>query len=169
MSGWSGISGYSGSGISGYSGSGISGYSGFSGISGYSGSGVSGYSGLSGYSGTSGYSSNASILSRGATLYNSTGLTTAMNIIAWYAPFSCTVSNVRGYRVSGTGATINARKNGTSNHLSSNLSLTSTDTWMDGGSVQNTSYISGDKLEIMMTSAAGNPQQVAVQVDFTRP
>jgi hypothetical protein len=58
-SGYSGISGYSGSGISGYSGSGISGYSG-SGISGYSGysgiSGYSGYSGISGYSGRSGYS-----------------------------------------------------------------------------------------------------------------
>jgi len=34
------------------------------------------------------------------------------NIIVWRAPFACTVTNVRGYRVGGTGATINARRNG---------------------------------------------------------
>jgi len=93
----------------------------------------------------------------------------AINVIAWRAPFACTVTNVRGYRVGGTGATINARKNGSLNHLASNLSLTSADTWMDGGSVQNTSYAAGDKLELMVVSISGAPTQIAIQVDFTRP
>lgn len=93
----------------------------------------------------------------------------AINIILWRAPFACTVTNVRGYRVGGTGATVNARLNGVSNHLASALSLTSADTWMDGGGVQNTAYAAGDKLEIMVVSIAGSPTQVAIQVDFTRP
>lgn len=109
------------------------------------------------------------IISRGGTIFNPDGISAAVNIIVWRAPFACTVTNVRGYRVGGTGATINARRNGTSNHLASALSLTSADTWMDGGSVQNTAYAAGDKLEIMVVSATGSPTQVAVQVDFTRP
>lgn len=107
--------------------------------------------------------------SRGGTLYKSDGIVTAVNIIVWRAPFACTVTAVKGYRVGGTGATINARKNGASNHLASDLSLTSLDTWMDGGSVQNTAYAAGDKMEIMIVSVAGSPTQVAVQIDFTRP
>ena len=91
-----------------------------------------------------------------------------LNIIVWRAPFACTVTNVRGYRVGGTGATINARRNGTDNHLATALSLTSADTWMDGGAVQNTAYVAGDKLEIMVVTLAGSPTQVAIQVDFTR-
>lgn len=93
----------------------------------------------------------------------------AINVIIWRAPFACTVTNVRGYRVGGTGATINARRNGASNHLASDLSLTSADTWMDGGAVSNTAYVAGDKLEIMVVSITGSPTQVAIQVDFTRP
>jgi len=105
------------------------------------------------------------IFTRGGTVLSPS----VANIIVWRAPFACTVTNVRGYRVGGTGATINARRNGTSNHLSSALSVTSTDTWMDGGAVQNTAYVAGDKMEIMIASVSGSPAQVAVQVDLTRP
>lgn len=104
-------------------------------------------------------------LSVGGVLLSPAG---AINVITWYAPFACTVTNVRGYRVGGTGATINARKNGSSNHLASALSLTSADAWMDGGTVQNTSLAAGDKLEIMVASVAGAPTQIAIQVDLTR-
>lgn len=103
------------------------------------------------------------IISRGGTVLVPTE---AISVIVWYATFACTVTNIRGYRVGGTGATINARRNGSSNHLSSALSLTSADTWMDGGAVQNTAYAIGDKLEIMIVSVAGDPDQVAVQIDF---
>ncbi len=105
------------------------------------------------------------IFNVGGVLLSPTG---AINVIVWYVPFACTVTNVRGYRVGGTGATINARKNGSSNHLASALSLTSADAWMDGGSVQNTAYVATDKLEIMVVSVAGSPTQIAVQVDLTR-
>jgi hypothetical protein len=94
---------------------------------------------------------------------------TAVNVIVWYAPFACTVTNVRGYRVGGTGATVNARLNGTDNHLAAAVSAASADTWTDGGAVQNVTYAAGDKMEIMIVSVTGNPTQVAVQVDLTRP
>lgn len=108
--------------------------------------------------------STAEILSRGGTILSPSE---AINVIVWRAPFACTVTNVRGYRVGGTGATINARLNGASNHLAAALSLTNADEWMDGGAVQNAAYAEGDKLEIMIVSVTGSPTQVAVQVDFT--
>lgn len=91
------------------------------------------------------------------------------NFIVWEAPYACTVTHVRGYRVGGTGATINARLNGTDNHLAAALSLTSADTWMDGGAVQNTAYVLGDKLEVMLVTLAGAPDQVSIQVRFLKP
>ena len=105
--------------------------------------------------------------SRGGTVLDPAA--TARNVPVWRAPFACTVTNVRGYRVGGTGASINARLNGASNHLASNLSLASADTWTDGGAVQNAAYAAGDRLEIMIVSTAGSPTEVAIQVDFTRP
>jgi hypothetical protein len=103
--------------------------------------------------------------SRGGTVLTPSG---AINVIVWRAPYACTLTNVRGYRVGGTGATINARRNNTDNGLASALSLTNADQWMDGGAVQNTAYAAGDELEIMVVSVAGSPTQVAIQVDFTR-
>jgi len=92
----------------------------------------------------------------------------ALALVKWRAPYACTVTNVRGYRRGGTGATINAQRNGSSTHLSSDLSLTSADTWMDGGAVQNTAYAAGDSLELLLQSVAGSPDQVVIQVDFVR-
>jgi len=95
--------------------------------------------------------------------------TAARNIPVWRAPFACTVTAVKGYRVGGTGATINARLNGASNHLASALSLTSAGTWMDGGTVQNTAYAVGSALEIMIVSLTGSLTELGIQVDYTRP
>jgi hypothetical protein len=104
--------------------------------------------------------------SRGGTILNPS---TSNDIIVWRAPYPCVVTAVKGYRIGGNGATINARRNATSEHLASDLSVTPTDTWVDGGVVQNTSYASGDKLEIRIKSLTPpNPSQVAVQVDYTR-
>ena len=118
----------------------------------------------------SAFAFDAPPISRGGTVYMSGGIpNAALNIIVWRAPFACTVTNVRGYRVGGTGATINARRNGTLNHLASALSVSSADTWMDGGAVSNTAYAAGDKLEIMIVTTAGTVTQLAIQVDYTRP
>jgi hypothetical protein len=92
-----------------------------------------------------------------------------INVIIWQATFACTVTNVRGYVVGATGSTVNARKNGTLTHLSSDLTLGSTGTWLDGGAVQNTAYVANDSMEIMLTGVGGSPTELAIQVDLTRP
>lgn len=107
-----------------------------------------------------------SAFSRGGAIINPAAGT---NIYVWRAPFACTVTAVKGIRTAGTGATINARKGGTLNHLASALSLTAADTWMDGGAVQNTAYSLGDMMEIMVVTIAGTPTQIAIQVDLTKP
>jgi len=104
----------------------------------------------------------------GGVIINVNGILATVNVIAWQAPYACKVVSVRGYRVGGTSCSINARLNGSSNHLASALSLTSTDTWMDGGAVQNVSYAALDKLEIMITAIAGSPTQIGIQVAFRR-
>jgi len=108
-------------------------------------------------------------ISRGGTYANPNGIGAAITLIAWYASYNCTVTAVKGYRVGGSGATVNARRNGSLTHLASDLSLTSSDTYMDGGAVQNASYAAGDKLEIMVTGVTGAPTAVAVQVELSVP
>lgn len=104
---------------------------------------------------------------RGGSILTPSG---AINIVVWRAPYACTVTNVRGFRKGGTGATVNARRNGGgTNHLSSDLSLTSANTWMTGVAPQDTAYSTGDYLEIMLTSISGSPTEIDIQVDFTHP
>jgi hypothetical protein len=104
--------------------------------------------------------------SRGGTLLNAVDGITAVNVFAGRLPVACTVTAVKGWRVGGTGATINARLNGASNHLASALSLVNASTVYDGGAVQNTAYSIGDYLEIMVVSVAGTVSQIGIQVDF---
>jgi hypothetical protein len=104
--------------------------------------------------------------SRGAVLFSSSGLTDVASVICWRAPYACSVTAVYGYRVGGSGAVVNARRNGASNHLAASLSLTGADAWTSGGAVQNAAYALGDKLEVMFVSYAGGPTQVGIQVDF---
>lgn len=106
------------------------------------------------------------IISRGGSILDPAG---ARNIVVWRAPYACTVTNVRGFRKGGTGATINSQRNGTSTHLASALSLSSASTWADGGAVQNTAYAAGDYLEIMLVTITGAVTEIDIQVDFTRP
>lgn len=91
----------------------------------------------------------------------------AINVMVWRAPFACTVTNVRGHRIGGSAATVNARKNQASNLLASALSLGTADAWADGGAVQNASFAAGDDLEIMLVTVTG-ATQIAIQVDFVR-
>lgn len=91
---------------------------------------------------------------------------TAKDLIVWRAPHGARVVGIRAYRVGGSGASINARLNSTDNHLSSNLSVSSANTWMSGGTPQNTDYDEGDTLEIRILSVSGTPSQLVVQVDM---
>lgn len=103
---------------------------------------------------------------RGGTFYVASGITVGAAVIMWEATEACSVSFVKGYRVGGTGATINARKNGALNHLGADLSLPTADLWTPGPAVINPNYAVGDKLEILLQSVTGSPTQVAIVVGF---
>ena len=76
---------------------------------------------------------------------------------------------IKGYRVGGDATTsINARKNGSSNHLATAKTLASASTWIDAGTVQNTNYAVGDSLEIMVVVPGASLTQIAIQVDFIK-
>ncbi len=90
---------------------------------------------------------------------------TVSAFVVWRAPFGAQLIGLRAYRVDGTGATVNARKNGTANHLAVDLSVSVVGAWMDGGPVQNATYATGDTLEVMFTAVTGGPSQLIVQLD----
>lgn len=86
--------------------------------------------------------------------------------MVWRAPFGCTVTKVTAARTGGTGATVNARKNGTDLHLVTDVSLPTTGSFIDGGAVQNVNYVTNDYLEILVTGVSGAVSQLTIQVDF---
>ena len=90
----------------------------------------------------------------------------ARDFTIWRAPFDCTVTNVRARRRGGTGASVNARKNALA-LLAADLSVTSANTWMDGGSIQNASFAVGDELELRIISVTG-ATELSYIVEFVR-
>ncbi|MFZ4436819.1 MAG: hypothetical protein ACOYOS_00165 [Syntrophales bacterium] len=117
------------------------------------------------------FADDVKVIDKEGVIYNSAGVpNAALNVIIWRAPYACTLTRIYGYRVGGTGATVNARRNaGGTKHLGTDLSLSSADTWVDGGaSYSDTAYAAGDKCEIMVVSTAGTVTQLAILVQFTK-
>jgi hypothetical protein len=92
--------------------------------------------------------------------------TGARDFTVWRAPFVCAVTNIKARRRGGTGATVNARRNALA-LLAADLSLTSVNTYMDGGSVQNASFAAGDELELRIISVTG-ASEISFVVEFIR-
>lgn len=90
----------------------------------------------------------------------------AITVPVLRVPFAFSVTNIRGRRVGGTGATINVRKNGSLLLMASALSLAAADTWYTDAGLQNATFAAGDTLEFMIVSTTGSPESVLIQVDF---
>jgi len=113
--------------------------------------------------------SSATPFSKSVTFSDVTTVSPA-TVVVWQAPYACTLTAMKGYRVGGTGATVNAYRNTTpTNVRSSNLSITSAATWMDGGALQNTAFAVGDSLLFGLVTVTGSVTQVTIQLNFTRP
>jgi hypothetical protein len=110
------------------------------------------------------------IFTKGITLADPTAVT-ALTVTPWVAPFACTVTAIKGYRVGGTGATVQAYRNTTATPLrSAALSLTSSLTWMTASlPLQNTGFSTGNSLMLAVLTVAGSATEVSLQVEFTRP
>lgn len=108
------------------------------------------------------------ILPAGVTTFSRSAVFTspaATTVVVWRAPKACTVVAVRGYRIGGTGTTINAQRN-SDDLLAVNLSLSTADTWMSGPGVQNEVFAAGDTLKLEIASVSGSPTAVTIQVDL---
>lgn len=90
------------------------------------------------------------------------------NFPIWRAPFSCQITGIHGLRISGGGATINARKNFINSHLITDLSLVFTGNWISSGTIQNSSYVAGDILEGRILNTSGSPISVSIQIDYIK-
>jgi hypothetical protein len=121
------------------------------------------------YLGTALQANGSQVLTRsdkftvGGAILDPTG---ARDFTVWRAPFACTVTNVRARRRGGTAASVNARRNALA-LLAADLSVTSVNTWMDGGSVQNASFAAGDELELRIISVSG-ATELSYIVEFVR-
>jgi hypothetical protein len=82
------------------------------------------------------------------------------------APKALTVTAVRGYRVGGSGATVNAQ-NAASDLLASDLSLASAGSWTSDTTIQNAAVSSGATVSVEVASVGGTPTYVTVEVDYT--
>ncbi len=100
-------------------------------------------------------------ISRGVTMLDPV----AANLVIWRATAGCTVTQISGYRVGGTGATINARKNGTA-LLASDVSMSTEGNWVSSSAIQNQGVVAGDTIEVAISAVTGAPSQVAIQIEF---
>lgn len=81
-------------------------------------------------------------------------------------PAGITITAVRAYRVGGTGASVNVQ-NGSSDVLSSDLSVSSAGSWQAGSGLQNTAVSAGASLFAEVASVSGTPTYITVLVDWT--
>jgi hypothetical protein len=92
----------------------------------------------------------------------------AQTLVVWRAPFSCTVTAVKGFQDVGAGSVITACDNGT-DLLSTDITISAAATWQDGGSLAHTAVSTGDSIAIKVVSVSGSPNYLVIQVEFTQP
>ncbi|MFG2076972.1 hypothetical protein [Nonomuraea maritima] len=93
----------------------------------------------------------------------------AGSFVLWRASVPCRVMAVRAYRVGGTGAAVNATKNGAS-VLTGDLSVNAASTWVPGSlaALANRRMQAGDTLAATVVSVAGTPTDLTIQIDIEK-
>jgi hypothetical protein len=97
--------------------------------------------------------------------------TDGMTIIAWRAPFACTVTDVHAQSDVGTTAIVNAGKGfvgGTTEFCSTDITIDPSDAWEAGTVNQNQSIAAGDAIYLEVVDS-GTATQITIQVTLSRP
>lgn len=85
--------------------------------------------------------------------------------VLWRAPVACKVKAIRAYRLGGTGAAVNATKNG-GNLLAADLSVAAAATWTSASPTAAVGKLAaGDTLAAVVVSVAGAPTDLTIQID----
>lgn len=92
----------------------------------------------------------------------------AASYVVWRAPKACRVTAVRGYRVGGTTAVVNAQV-GSNDLLAVDLTTPSAGSWSSSTTIQNGILAAGDTLTLEVVSVSGSPTAVTIQVDLQAP
>lgn len=85
--------------------------------------------------------------------------------IVWRAPASAKIVALHACRQGGIGATVNARKMGGGAHLAHDLSLSTIDSWLDGGAINNAEYGRGDTLVAVIANVSGAVDAITIQIE----
>jgi hypothetical protein len=93
----------------------------------------------------------------------------AGTFVLWRASVPCKVKAVRAYRIGGSGAAVNATKNGVS-MLTGDLAVSTASTWTAGSlaALAARRFQEGDTLAVTVVSAAGSPTDLIIQVDIEK-
>ncbi|MEU4511773.1 hypothetical protein AB0G05_19955 [Nonomuraea wenchangensis] len=93
----------------------------------------------------------------------------AGTFVLWRASVPCRIMAVRAYRLGGSGAVVNATKNGVS-ALTGDLSVNAASTWVAGSlaALANRRMQAGDTLAATVVSAAGSPTDLVIQIDIEK-
>jgi len=105
---------------------------------------------------------------RGATLQNTTSGLSADFTMVFRAYDGYTVDAIYCWREGGTGATVNVRKNGSSDLRSTDLSVASASTWTAFGTLQNNTLVANDYLEVEVASVTGTVTLLSWAFHMTR-
>lgn len=95
----------------------------------------------------------------------------ANDFILWKAPWACTVTAVRAYQDAGTGSVLNAFKGSLAaptKFCSADITVGGADNFTNG-TVTTSAVASGDLVYGRITSLAGSPTEVCIQIELTRP
>ena len=92
----------------------------------------------------------------------------AQTIVIWRAPFACTIRSVKGYQDTGTGSVVTAY-DGPTDVLQTDIKISASATWQDGGSIAKPTVSAGDSIAIGIVSVSGSPNYLVVQVEMTQP
>lgn len=85
--------------------------------------------------------------------------------IVWRAPAKAQIIALYACRQGGVGVTVNARKMGGDMHLAHDLSVSTVDSWLDGGPILNAQYNPGDTLVAVISNVAGQPDAITLQIE----
>ncbi len=97
--------------------------------------------------------------------------TGADDVLVWLAPFACTLTAIKVWQDVGTGCHVNAFRGSLASpvlFLASDHTIAAADTVEDCGAVQNTTVAIDTKVYIRLVSVSGSPNEVGVQLNFTK-
>jgi len=99
--------------------------------------------------------------------WNPNGITATDDLIAWRAPYACTISKLWAFYHAGTEFDVNALNEG-ADICSADYTVDTPDQWEDCGADQNLTLAAGEEVHVSIVSVTGAIEQIGIQLDVVR-